>query len=194
MKGMSEWGEWEALWCANRVPMQSLEQMIARTKHARRTLRLIRVLSGALALVALGVVGAALRHAGNAIEIALGVVVGIGICAVSILDVINQRRAQESVEVPASEYVAVRRALCVRQLRFARLILLVTLLDLVFLVPWWIGGFRFHGAGFHTIQLLTMWGPLALMIVVGSWAIRLRRLAQAELAHLGDANPLPEQL
>lgn len=186
MKGMSEWGEWEALWRANRVPAQSLEQMIARTKRARRTLRLMRVLSAVLALVALGVVGAALRHAGNAIEIALGIVVGICICAVWILDVVNQRRAQESVEVPASEYVTVRRALCVRQLRFARLVMLVILLDLVFLVPWWIGGFKFHGAGFHTIQLLTMWGPLALMILVGSWAIRLRRRARAELVRLSE--------
>jgi hypothetical protein len=190
MTAMSEWGDWEALWRTNRLPAPQLEHYIEHTKRARRTLRLMRVLSAVLALAALGVVGAALRHAGNAIEIALGVVVGLGICAVWILDVVNQRRAHDSVEVPANQYVAVRRALCLRQLRFARLVLTVTLLDLVFLVPWWIGGFRFHGAGFHTIQLLTMWGPLALMIAVGWWAIRLRGSARAELGRLGTAEPL----
>lgn len=188
MKATSEWGDWEALWRTGRVPPQTIEQLIERTKHARRTFQIMRVLSAVLAVAALGVVAAALRHAGNALEIGLGIVVGVGICAVWILDVVNHRHAHDNVEVPASEYVAVRRALCMRQLRFARLALTVTLLDLVFLVPWWIGGFRFHGAGFHTIQLLTMWGPLALMGLVSWCAIELRRMARSELEHFGDRN------
>jgi hypothetical protein len=78
--------------------------------------------------------------------------------------------------------------LCVRQVRFAQLTWIVTALDLAFLVPWWIGGIEVHGGGFHAIQLLTMWGPLALMGALVWWTIRLRRHARAELARLASAD------
>ena len=184
MRPAGEWQEWEELWRADQTTPARLEELIARTRRARRGVRLMRLLSAVLAAVALAVVGAALWHAGNVFEIALGVVVGVGIIAVWVADVANRRSANDKVEAPAEEYVATRRALCTRQLRFARLGWIVTALDLVFLIPWWIGGFRIHGAGFHLTQLLTLWGPLALMAAFVWWTIRLRRRALAELALL----------
>ena len=65
---------------------------------------------------------------------------------------------------------------------------IVTALDLAFLIPWWIGGFKVHGGGFHAMQLLTMWGPLTLMGAFVWWTIRLRRRARAELARLANAD------
>ena len=64
---------------------------------------------------------------------------------------------------------AVSPALCRRRLRFARLGWIVTALDLLFLIPWWIGGLAVHGAGLHAMQLLTMWLPLALMAGFVAW-------------------------
>ena len=188
MMSTSGWSEWEELWRGDRTSPARLEELIERTKRARRNLMVLRVVPGLLALVALGVVAAALRHAGNALEITLGAVVAVGIIAVWLMDVSNQRQAAEKVEAPAEEYMAMRRALCVRRLRFARLSMIVTLLDLVFLVPWWIGGFRIHGAGFHVAQLLTLWGPLALMLAFVGWTVRLKGRARAELSWLSRPN------
>lgn len=186
MKPTGEWLEWEQLWRADRTSPERLEELIERTKRARRSLWLMRRLSTALAVVALAVVGAALWHAGNVVEISLGVVVACGIAVVWGMDRINQRQAAAKVEAPPEEYLAMRRALCIRQDRFARLAWIVTALDLVFLVPWWIGGISVHGAGFHLAQVLTVWGPLALMGGFVWWTIRLRRRAHAELAGLGE--------
>jgi hypothetical protein len=188
MMSTSGWSEWEELWRADRTSPARLEELIERTRLARRSLRIMRILPALLALVALAVVAAALRHAGNALEITLGVVVGIGIIAVWLMDFGNQRRAAEKVDAPTEEYLAMRRALCVRRLRFGSLAMIVTTLDLAFLIPWWIGGFRIHGAGFHAMQLLTLWGPLTLMLAFVGWTVRLRRSARAELERLSLPN------
>jgi hypothetical protein len=188
MMSTSGWSEWEELWRADRTSPARLEEFIERTRRARRSLRIMRILPALLALVALAVVAAALRHAGNAFEITLGVVVGIGIVGVWLMDFGNTRRAAEKVEAPAEEYLAMRRALCARRLRFASLAMIVTALDLAFLIPWWIGGFRIHGAGFHVMQLLTLWGPLALMLAFVGCTVRLRRRARAELVRLSEPN------
>jgi hypothetical protein len=184
MMTRGEWVEWERLWQSDRTSAERLEELIERTRRARRGLGLLRVLSAAMAVVALAVVAAALRHAGNPLEVTLGIVVAIGIVAVWMMDAANHRHAAAKLEAPADEYVAMQRALCVRQVRFAQLTWIVTALDLAFLVPWWIGGIEVHGGGFHAIQLLTMWGPLALMGAFVWCTIRLRRRARAELARL----------
>lgn len=188
MKPAGEWLEWEQLWQADRTSPERLEELIVRTRRARRSLRLMPHLSTALAVVALAVVGAALRHAGNVFEISLGIMVAVGVVVVWTIDRINQRQAVAKVEAPAEEYVATRRALCVRQDRFARLAWIVTALDLAFLIPWWIGGISMHGAGFHLAQVLTVWGPLALMGAFVWWTIGLRRRARAELERLADVS------
>lgn len=181
-----DWGDWEDLWRTKRTAPAALDAMIERTRRARRALWFMRCFSAVVALIALAVVAAALRHAGNRLEIALGVAVGVGIVAVWLMDVVNQRDATLKVEAPAEEYLATRRALCVRQIRFARLGWIVTGLDLVFLIPWWIGGIGVHGAGFHRAQLLTMWLPVAVMGGFAWVIVRLRDRALAELKRLSS--------
>jgi hypothetical protein len=109
------------------------------------------------------------------------------------MDVANERRASDNVEAPTVEYIAVRRALCIGQERLARFGWIVTILDLVFLIPWWIGGFAVHGAGFHPAQVLTMWMPLALMSGFAWWTIRLRRRARAELERWAEVGTSSER-
>ena len=184
MTATSEWEHWEARWRTARTSAEQLEAMIARTRRARRSVVLVHGLSAAMAICAIAVVGAALRHAGNGFETSLGLVVALGIAAVWLADVVNRRHAVEHLAAPEDEYRAARRALCVRQDRFARLSWIVIALDLAFLVPWWIGGVTVHGAGFHLAQILTIWGPLALMAAFVGWTIVLRRRARAELRRL----------
>ena len=186
MKSPAEWRDWEALWRAERASPARLEEMVERARRARRGLWLVRLLPSAVALFALALVGAALYHAGNVLEIALGVAVALGIVVVWGLNLAYQRDAVTTVEAPAEEYAATRRATCVLQMQCARLGLIVTALDLVFLVPWWIGGFKVHGFGFHVMQLLTLWAPLALMASFVWWALRLQRRARRELWQLSQ--------
>jgi len=179
-----DWERWEEGWRTSRASTTDVDALIARAKRARRGVLLMQLLSMALALLSLGVVGAALRHAGNAFEKTLGVVVSAGIVGVWLLGVVNQRRAIEKVEAPADEYRATRRTLCLRRERFAQLGWIVVALDLAFLVPWWVGGFAVHGGGFHIWQILTIWGPLAIMAGFVAWTIVLRRAARAELERI----------
>jgi hypothetical protein len=179
-----DWERWEEGWRGSRASAADLDALIARTKRARRGVLLIQFLSMALALVSLGVVAAALRHAGNAFEKTLGVVVSVGIVGVWVLGVANQRRATERVEAPADEYRATRRTLCLRRERFAQLGWIVVALDLAFLVPWWVGGFAVHGGGFHAWQILTIWAPLAIMAGFVAWTVVLHRHARAELERI----------
>ena len=62
MKPTGEWLEWEQLWQADRTSPERLEVLIERTRRARLSLRLTRRLSRCSRIVALAVVGAALRH------------------------------------------------------------------------------------------------------------------------------------
>jgi hypothetical protein len=189
MMTTGDWERWEESWRAVGTTRAELDAMIGRTRRARRAIVLVRFLSVGVAVTALAVVAAALRHAGNPFEVALGLVVGIGIAAAWFADTVNQRRALDKVEALPSEYLATRRALCLRQLRFARLGWIVVALDLAFLFPWWIGGFRVHGFGFHVGQLLTIWGPVALMSAFVTWTFRVRSRALAELQKLETAEP-----
>ena len=185
MTAAYEWDRWEESWRSSRASTAELEALIARTRSARRAIRVVRGLSVALALVSLAIVAAALRHAGNALEITLGVIVACGIVAVWISDARNQRHESEKVEALPDEYRATRHALCTRRIRFAQLGWLVVALDLVFLIPWWIGGLSVHGAGFHLSQILTMWLPLGVIAAFVTWTIALRRRATGELVRLG---------
>jgi hypothetical protein len=180
----SDWEQWQGSWRSEQIGLTEVDALIAKTRRARAAVTVTRVLSGTVTVIALLVVAAALYHAANAIELSLGVIVAVGIIATWAVDASNHARALESVEAGPEEYAAVRRGLCARRIRFVYLSWIVVALDIVFLVPWWIGGFAIHGAGFHWDQILTMWGPLALMVWFVVWASRVRARSVAELRRL----------
>jgi len=185
-----DWQTWEDQWRTGGAPEGELRAMVERARRARRAGAALRALSAAVAAIALAVV-AALRHAGNRFEVALGLVVGLGIAAVWLLDARDEREAVEALAAPADAYRTARAALCRRRIRFARLGWIVVALDLAFLIPWWIGGLAVHGAGFHAMHLLTMWLPLALMAGFVAWTRALHRRAAAELEQI-RAEPAEE--
>ena len=184
MMTTNDWARWEASWRDARATPAELGRMIERTRRAARALMLVRVFSAALAVAALAVVGLALRHAGNPLEAALGLAVAVGIVTAWHLDAVNRAGSAEKADAPPADYARARRALCQGQLRFTRLAWIVVALDLVFLIPWWIGGLKVHGAALNATQVGTIWGPLATMFLFVAWTFRLRRRASAELAAL----------
>jgi hypothetical protein len=179
-----DWDRWSDSWRGERVTEPELATLIERTARARRAIVGVRVLSFAVTMLALATVAAALHHAASTLELVLGFAVAIGICAAWIIDWANQRGAHAYADVPRTEYLLLRRALCVRRIRFARLVWTVAALDLLFLFPWWAGGMRYHGFGFHLVHFTSLWGPLALILGAVIVAARIRAAAVVELASI----------
>lgn len=185
MRAFNEWSAWEETWRAERSTPGQLDDMIRRTRAARRMLLFVRLVSTGIAAAALAILGLALQHAGNAFEAGLGLLVGAGVATVWLVDAANRRDALDGVDAPFAAYVATRRALCRRQLRFARLAQVVAALDLVFLIPWWIGGARIHGFGFGVTQVMSTWAPLTTLLTFLAWTFVLRSKVRSELDVLG---------
>lgn len=184
MTPQRSWDQLSETWLEGHVTDAEVEAMLERSARTRRALRLLPLLSLGVTAASLGIIALALRHAGNVFETALGLVVALGICVVWMADVADRRLATAAVEANPEAYVAVRRVYCGRRLRFARLGMLVAVLDLVFLIPWWIGGFKVHGTGLTYNQLVSLWTPLAIIIGFGAWTRRVRARAMAELSGL----------
>lgn len=182
-----DWDRWSDQWRAGPIPETELTTFLKRTARARRTIVGMRVLSLAVTVLALGAVGAALYHAASAFERVLGGAVAIGICAAWVIDSVQQRGTHAHADAPPDEYMVLRRALCVRRVRFARLVWMLCALDLIFLFPWWRGGLRYHGFGFHLVHVTSLWGPLALIVLASVAAARIHAKASAELTSIDHA-------
>lgn len=179
-----DWDRWSDEWRAQHLAATELATLLERTTRARRAIMGIRVLSLAITGLALGAVAAPLYHAASVFELALGSAVAVGICTAWIIDTANQRGAHDHADQPPAQYLMLRRALCVRRIRFARLVWILAALDLAFLFPWWTGGVRYHGFGFRLVHLTSLWGPLALIVAAVIAAARIRARAVDELRSL----------
>jgi hypothetical protein len=187
MMAAQDWTQWERNWREPQMSSAELDAMIERTRRARRGVVTVRVLSALVAIVALTVVAAALRHAASPFELILGLVVGAGIVLVWWLDGHNQRRDHDQADAPVREYRLMRTKLCARQIQFARFGWSVVALDLTFLIPWWRGGVRVHGSMLHPAQLVGIGVPVVLMAGFVVWTLVVRRRALTELGHLRRA-------
>jgi hypothetical protein len=177
----NEWDDWTASWQRAPANPTDLAALSHAVRRVRRTMALTGVLATCVAIFALLIVAAALRHAGNRFERGLGFVVAIGIVAAWVADRLAHRRPMTEAELAPADYAVARRSLCLRRIRFSWFASLVAVLDLIFLVPWWIGGFAIHGFGFDWTRFVTMWGPLALIMGFIIWAGRIRTRAVNEL-------------
>lgn len=185
-----DWDRWSDAWRGEHVTEMELATLIERTIRTRRALVGMRVLSLAIASLAFAAVAVALYHAASVLELAFGVVIAVGICAAWIIDSVNQRGAHEHAAEPPDQYLMLRRVLCVRRIRFARLVWTLAALDLAFLFPWWAGGVRYHGFGFGLVHLTSLWGPLTLIVGAVIAAARIRAKAIVELRSIDErSNP-----
>lgn len=176
-----DWDRWSDSWRGEHIAETELARLIARSTRARRAIVVMRLLSFAISALALAAVAAALYHAASVFDVALGSGIAAGICAAWIIDSRNQQNAHEHADQPPDQYLMLRRALCVRRIRFTRLVFTLAALDLAFLFPWWAGGVRYHGFGFHLVHLTSLWGPMALIVGAVIAAARIRARAADEL-------------
>jgi len=178
---MSDWEQLQADWQrAGERAAADATQLIAKARRGRLVHRLIE---GAVAGAAILITAAALRHAGNPFEAALGLIVGIAIAALWVQH--GRLRVTEDGAVSESSpmHLDVLASVCRQQVRLARFVWIVLGLELVFLTPWWVIGSRIH----HRTLLdpafwLTVWLPAAGIVAVFVWSVRMRRRARAELA------------
>ena len=178
---MSDWEQLQTEWQGiGQTRSADATQLITK---ASRGMLVQRLIAGAVAGAAILITAAALWHAGNPLEAALGLIVGI---AIALLWVQHGRlRAKEDAAVTESSptHLDVLARGCRQRVRLAHFIWVVLGLELVFLTPCWVIGSRIH----HRTLLdpafwLTVWLPAAGMVAVFVWSVRVRRRARVELA------------
>jgi hypothetical protein len=177
-----DWERWQALWRraggAGTVA-QDAPQQIAR---ARWGLLLTRLVESAVAGAAILITAAALRHAGNPFEAALGLLVGVCIAALWIQRMRLREREDAAVAASSPQHLSVLESVRRQQVRLAHFIWIVLPLELAFLTPWWVIGTRVHHRSLTDLgSWQTVWLPILGMLALFVWSWRLRRRARAEL-------------
>src|SRR3989475_10596264 len=177
-----DWERWQALWrrAGNAgVVAQDAPQQIAR---ARRGLLVARLVESAVAAAAILITAAALRHAGNPFEAALGLVVGASIGVLWIGRIRLRDREDTGVAGPRPRPLAGLRNRRSPVGGLAAFVWIVLPLELAFLTPWWVIGSRVHHRSLTDPgSWLTVWLPIVGMVALFVWSLRLRGRARAAL-------------
>ena len=176
------WESWEAEW--RRAGSADTVAQSAPRYLARARLRLVftRLIENIVAAAAILITAAALRHAGNAFEASLGLVVGIAIGALWIQRARIRDREDAGVATSSPQHLAVLESVKRQEIRLAHFIWIVLPLELAFLTPWWVIGSRVHHRTFTDPRSWeTVWLPIVGMLALLAWSVRLRGRARAEL-------------
>jgi len=192
-----DWERWQALWRragdAGAVAQEAPHQ-IAR---ARRGLLVTRLLESTIAGAAILITAAALGHAGNPFEAALGLVVGGSIAVLWIGRIRLREREDAGVVRSSPGHLAALESVRREEVRLAHFIWIVLGLELAFLTPWWVIGSRVHHRSLTDPgSWLTVWLPILGMLALFVWSLRLRGRARAALqaiARLREQFNSPEQ-
>lgn len=176
------------LWQAADTPAVAADDAVRAVKHAHLRLILHRVVELGVPLAAIALVGLALRHASTPTERVLGAFTSLGVVFawVRYLRAIGFER--RSLAGPSPGFVSAALGRCAYERRLAIFTWVILILELAFLLPWWIEGIPHHrGQGSGRIFILTLWLPLALMIALALWSVFLWRRASREAIELQQA-------
>jgi hypothetical protein len=185
MTGSDDWRRWSETWQEAGRMDSAMPQVLERIRRARRMLALTAALETVLVLVAVGGLGAALWHATDAADAILGACVAAAIIGAWIYHILARRREAESTTGTATEYVAIMRRFYRRQLAFVRFVWVVLALEGVFLARWWSGGLTAHrGDLVEPLAIVSLWCPLAAMMGLTVWTIRVHQSARSTLRRL----------
>ncbi|HYL55902.1 MAG TPA: hypothetical protein VEU73_10060 [Gemmatimonadales bacterium] len=176
------WESWQADWrragSADAVAHSAPRYLV----RARLRLVVARIIENIVAAAAILITAAALRHAGNAFEAGLGLVIGIAIGALWIQRARIRDREDAGVGTSSPQHLAVLESVKRQEIRLAHFIWIVLPLELAFLTPWWVIGSRVHHRTFaDPSSWLTVWLPIVGMLVLLAWSVRLRGRARADL-------------
>jgi hypothetical protein len=177
--------EWTDTWQRTTESPAATREVSRRLARARRENIVVRIIEGAVAVSAVALVALALMHAANLFEAGLGMFVGGAIVAIWIQRGRIRRREQSGDIASSVEYLLVLRRSRQKRMRLAEFVWIVVVLDIVFLIPWWIIGSRFHHRGFtDTGTWISMWLPILGFIALILWALGVWRTARRELAEV----------
>jgi hypothetical protein len=181
-----DWAGWRDAWGGAPSGLADSEVTAARSRAdaERRRARLASVLVSALAAASVAGIAVAVRHAPERATVAWGAVVAAAILAFAAVE--RARHGSDAaLALPTESYVAHARARGRAQLRAARAAWVVVGLTLAFLAPWWVEGFRAHGAQLGSaVAIAGWWVPAAAIVVVVAWTVRVHRRVAAELSRL----------
>jgi hypothetical protein len=187
-----EWERWQEDWQGGGVTPDA-RQLPARLRRERRRMLLAVAAEAALALAACAGIAAALVHTPRGFDRRWGIAVLLMLAASWAIATWQRRRGDGLPLAAATDgFVAVARRRCRRQLRAVRLAWLLAALELAFLVPCWIDGYRVHGL--HPGSPLTWfawWVPAAAIAGLLAGTLGVWRRARAELEQL-DRPDRPE--
>ena len=178
----ADWERWQEEWQRGGSAQATVTAGLRQTAKARRGLFISWLIESAIGSASLLLVILALGHAGNAFEAGLGLAVGLGIGIVWVQRILLRRREHASETAASDDYLVAIRNLRSRQMRLAQFIWIVLGLELVFLIPWWVIGSRFHSRRLTDFgSVLSMWVPIVGFIALFVWSVRLRRKADLEM-------------
>ena len=178
----ADWERWQEEWQRGGSAQATVTAGLRQTANARRGLFISWLIESAIGAASLLLVIVALGHAGNPFEAGLGLAVGLGIGIVWVQRILLRRREHASETAASDDYLVAIRNLRSRQMRLAQFIWIVLGLELVFLIPWWVIGSRFHSRRLTDFgSVLSMWVPIVGFIALFVWSVRLRRKADLEM-------------
>jgi hypothetical protein len=176
-----------SLWREGETPTVGAADAVRSVRHARFRLLLHGFVELAIPLAAVALVGLAIRHASTPSERVLGAFTSFGVVFawVTYLRAIGLER--RALAEPSPGFVSAALNRCRYERRLAIFTWIILLLELAFLVPWWIGGLPYHrGQPLGELFFLTLWLPLALIIALSVWSVLLWRRASREAVELGQ--------
>lgn len=177
--------EWTDTWQRTTESPAATREVSRRLARARRENIVVRIIEGAVASIAVALVGLALMHAANAFEAGLGLLVAAAIVAIWIQRGRIRRREQSGDVVSSVDYLVAMRRTRHQRKRLAEFVWIVVVLDIIFLIPWWIIGSRFHHRGFtDSGNWISMWLPILGFIALSVWALGVWRSARRELTEV----------
>jgi len=181
-----EWEGWRQDWQQGGGTPLDARQLPARMRRERRRMLLATATEAALALAACGGIAAALVHTPHGFDRWWGIGVVVMLAGSWAIATWQRRRVDSlSLADTTESFVGLSRRRCRRQLRAVRLAWLLAALELAFLVPWWIGGFRVHGLRpGSALTWFAWWIPAAAILGLFAGTLYVRRRVRAELAHL----------
>lgn len=180
-----DWERWHEDWQSGGAA-PDVRQVSVRLRRERRRMLLAAAAEAALALAACAGIVAALVHTPRGFDRRWGIAVLVMLAGSWAIATWQRRRDDGRALAAATEgFVELARRRCRRQLRAVRVAWLLAALELAFLVPWWIDGYRVHGLGAGSaLTWFAWWVPAAAILGLLAGTLGVRRRARAELAQL----------
>lgn len=106
---------------------------------------------------------------------------------------VARRREDESLTASSAEHLDIMGTVRLQHLLLARFVWIVITLDLVFMIPWWIGGARIHGTSLLKVgSWFSVSVPLLGFLGLFLWSLRLWQRAWRELGAIDRVRHEPD--